>query len=132
MNTSSITAPPWLTEGAEVICYSTGGAGTPASVVRTTIRKVAGKSFTVEAEREPRFPLDRLTARCGTGWSAYTRHVVPLDSDEARGQLAAMALRMAISVADAAYDAWRRSRSPEHLAALIGALREVEQLEIQR
>lgn len=117
--------PGWIVPGAEVVLYNVGGAGTSPNVRRTRIARVATASFTVEADREPRFPIDKPRARQGGTWG-WTRHVVPLDSPEARRQLGGERLRQATAAADTAYNHWLHRRSPETCAALVSALQLVQ------
>lgn len=126
MSKQDAVKPEWLVPGAEVVLYSTGGAGTPLHVKQSAVFKVAGQSFTVMDAREPRFQIQGMAARCGSGWSAYTRHVVSLDSDEADEKLAAAREQRLIFNVDSAYETWRRERSDEHLAALRDAVSKLD------
>lgn len=118
--------PDWLVPGAEVVLYSTGGAGVPRDVRRDTIAKVTKHSFTVTGEHEPRFRIDRCSADQGGTWG-WTRHVVPAGSDVARAELAGARHRRLIAKADMAYDAWRHSRDKRSLAALISVLQAIDE-----
>lgn len=117
--------PEWLVPGAAVLAYSTGGQSQRTNSAKTTVKKVAAKSFTVEREKEPRFDLGTQSAREGGTWG-WTRRVVPADSDTAREVLAAERGRRLVYAADAAFDAWQRDRSPANRAAAIAALQAVE------
>lgn len=120
MSRQEIVKPDWLVPGAEVVLYSTGSDR--LHIRRDRVKKVAGQSFTVEGEHEPRFRISRMEASCGSDWSSYWRRVVPLDSDKARELLAMARRQRLISNVDSAYEDWRRDRGDEKLAMLRDAV----------
>ena len=118
------TDTDWIKPGTEVVLYNTGGSGTSRNVRRTTIKKVAAKSFTVSAE-DVRFPVDRLSVSQGGSWG-WTRHVTPADSENARELLAEAARQAADRRARSAVDDWVRSRTKANRLAAIAALQAIE------
>lgn len=124
------TTTDWIKPGAAVVLYDTAARRDSRDVVQTTIKRVAGKSFTVDDRRgEIRFPIDRLRVRQGGGMlaSSWTRHVVPAGSDTAREVLAEAAMQRAENAARNAVDAWERDRSRENRHAAIAALQALDE-----
>lgn len=119
--------PDWISPGTPVVLYNTGGASRNRNVVETTIKKVAGKSFTVDAE-DTRFPIDRLHVSQGGTWG-WTREVVPADSVTARHVLAEHRHLLAKNRARRAVDDWSRSPSRETRLAAITALQALDSFE---
>lgn len=115
----------WIVAGAEVFVYSVGGMSGLTNSRRTRIKKVATKSFSVEADNEPRFSVDRQEAREGGEWG-WTRRVVPIDSATAREVLAQEHTLRVLNRARNAVDTWRRSVNRTNRLAAITALQAVE------
>lgn len=115
----------WIVAGAEVLVYSVGGRSGKTSPRRTRIKKVATKSFSVEADSEPRFNLAHQEAREGGEWG-WTRRVVPIDSASAREVLAQEHSSRVLNRARNAVDMWRSSVNRTNRLAAIAALQEVE------
>lgn len=123
-----VDKPDWLKEGAAVV-VSGGTVMSGPRVVKTRIKKVAGQSFTVEAEGEPRFRIRTMqSALQGSTWDSYTREVVPADSPEGQKILAGMRRRNAQRLADREIKEWQKTRDAESLDAAIAALEKVREL----
>lgn len=121
--------PDWVKPGVKVLVYSSAGKRS-ANLVRTTIARVAAKSFTVAAEREPRFKLPCCSAQQGDTWSLWTRYVVPWDSDTARKELRKYAEREQLHTAQDALNAWLKNHTYENKIAAIAALQAVTNDEV--
>ncbi len=117
------TPPEWLVPGADVLCFSSVRNHHP---VITTVAKVATQSFTVTAEGEPRFRINRCQARTGSDWNASWRRVIPLDSDHARAILASHEGKSRENRARAAVDDWVRKRNRDTRLAAIAALQAID------
>ncbi len=120
--------PEWLAPGAKVLVYT---ANTTVASTRhlkiTTVKKLAGKSFTVDDEYEPRFKLADQSGRIQHGgFSSTIRMVVPFESDEARLQLEGLRLYRLQARARNAVETWMRSRNRWNRMAAIEALEAVE------
>ena len=79
--TAGADRPNWLVSGAEVVTwypYSRSGAGVKVGKVKS----VAGQSFLLEDEREPRYKIKDMEARTGSGWGRTTKYVAHADSPE--------------------------------------------------
>lgn len=114
--------PDWLVPGANVLCYNYGRNPSP---VATTVAKVATQSFTVTAEREPRYRIRGCFARMGE-IMPWTRYVVPLDSVEAGQVLAAEDRAKRMSRARTAVDNWIRKPDDDNRRIAIMALQTLE------
>ena len=80
MSTETPARPEWLEVGAQVICWTTGGAGTAPGYRLGTVKKINRTTFRVKTDRheEPLFPIaddgvGRHSKR-GPGAWASTRH----------------------------------------------------------
>lgn len=100
------TRPDWVVEGAEVATYRRAGPGSKHPE-RTTIKRVAGKSFLTENGH--RFPFDGLSIREGSGVWAATLHVASIDSDEAQAVMRDESQRKAFAHARAKVSQWETS-----------------------
>jgi hypothetical protein len=118
-----VQIPNWLVPGAEVMVYDDKHHAPYA--VRTTVKKVATKSFSVTDDRQPRFPIKTLAAWMGGAWG-WHRRVAPIDSDEARAALLRVDHARLMSAATLAVDTWERARTRENRLAAIAALQAVE------
>ena len=118
--------PDWLKPGAEVVVWSDYHGDRYRHVKHLRVQRVAGKSFTVDDDREPRFPIDGREARMGTTWNTYYRRVAPADSDQAREIEWMNAQRDKMSRARSAVAAWEHKRTRETRLAAIAALQAVE------
>lgn len=118
----------WITPGAEVLVYTSLGRNESTHPVKTTIKRVAAKSFSVTAENEPRFDLEdqRSPQQGRSSWSGHYRRVVPIDSDEAREVIAAENRLRIRNRARKAVDAWIKDRTRDSRLAAIAALEAVE------
>jgi hypothetical protein len=111
--------PELLVPGTSVLCYTDSSLWWP-DVRQTTIKKVSTRSFTVNDDREPRFPLDGRGVAQGSGYSF--RHVVLLDSAKARRLLAVALQHQQHNTARDAVDVWLRTSNHTNRQALIAAL----------
>lgn len=122
------TVPDWLVPGARVLLYTVFAGGQTAQVVKTTVDRVATRSFTVTRDGEPRFPIAELPVANVVDVSDLVvpqRHCVPLDSAEARRMLADDRTRMLIAKADLALSRWQRERTRSARLDLIAALQAI-------
>lgn len=111
MTATTSARPDWVTPGASVVLYNTGGRSSPRNVVETTVKRVAEQSFTVDDGRaELRFRFATLSVRQGGDWG-HTRNVVPAGSAKAREVLAEAHAQRVEHAAWAAADDWVRDRS---------------------
>lgn len=111
---STLAAPEWLKPGAQVVLW-TNGVNPAASVTVTRVAKVAPKSFTVEAEGEPRFPIETMRKRVEVGGYAGTamRHVMSTADPVGRYWLAVLRQSRASYVANAALTTWQAKPTVE-------------------
>lgn len=115
----------WIVAGAKVLVFTDAMPGYPRSVTRSTIEKVAKRSFTVEGEHV-RFSIDRQEHRPRNSWTASARCVVPLDSDKARAEIAAANSRNRVLAARNAVEKWERNRTRESRLTAIEALQAID------
>lgn len=115
----------WIVPGAKVLVFSDTPPGYSRGIRTATIEKVAKKSFTVEGEHV-RFSIDRQEYRPTNSWTASARCVVPLDSDEAKSEMAAAESRSRVIAARSAVKEWERNRTRENRVAAIKALQAID------
>ena len=118
--------PNWLKPGAEVIVWSDYHDRKYENVKHLHVLRVAGKSFTVDDEFEPRFPIDSFKVYTGTTWNSYYRRVMPADSDQAREIEWTVEQRRRMSAAREAVEKWEHSRTQENRLAAVAALQAIE------
>jgi hypothetical protein len=126
---NDIEVPSWLVEGAEVLAYSPYSSGTHRPAI-TKIKKISTKSFTLDAEGEPRYSLADQSHVSREAWSSNVRNVVPLDSDQARVEIRREKELRRVKKADSAVDEWRRKHTWESRLAAIAALQAIENDEV--
>lgn len=132
---SALAAPEWLKPGAQVVLW-TNGVNPAGSVTVTRVAKVAPKSFTVEAEGEPRFPIETMRKRIEVGGYPGTamRHVMSTADPVGRYWLAVLRQSRASHTANAALTAWQAKPTVEdaHSARLALAewIKRTEHLEV--
>lgn len=114
--------PEWLVPGTEVVVFPTGGTTIPNDTRKSTIERVAAKTFTV-THYPNRFTIATQTSREGSGVWAKTICVVPADSERGRVELAALARRRRYARAYRACRVWMADDTPTNRAAAIAALR---------
>lgn len=96
----------WIKPGAEVIVYTEGARDGRAHPQRTTVTRVAGKSFTLNGITE-RISLDTLRSRdIGGTWDSWQYVVVKPDSDKARELFAQKRLDALYHAAERAVGNW--------------------------
>lgn len=113
----------WIVPGAKVVVHTYGGGGAVDRASMDTVKKVADKSFSLEGT-DGRFDLRNGRKMGGGSWGPFTT-VLPHDSDKAQRVLAEDARRRRQRDADAAVDAWRKSRSCADREAAIAALQAI-------
>jgi hypothetical protein len=124
---NDIDVPSWLVKGAEVLAYTeTYSDGRYRHPVITKIKKISTRSFTLEAEDEPRYSLIDCSCTQRDSWSAGTRYVVPLTSDQARYEIRREKERSQMKLTRYAVEVWRRSPTGENRLAAIAALQAIE------
>ena len=131
--TTAPTRPAWLEVGAQVICWTTGGAGVSPGYRLGTVVKINVKSFRVDVEErgeEPLFPIEddgagRHSKRGPGAWST-TRHAAHRASRV--GCLVERKMRTQASVnrAASAVQDWQRDKHDR--TALDAAIRELQLL----
>lgn len=113
--------PEWLVPGAEVVTwypYACKGH----SVKLTKVKSVAGLSFAVEDEREPRYKIDTMNAMVGEDWSRTEKRVAYADSVEGVYWIAVRDVADYEHRADSATVAWQKERTRHAAADLQHAL----------
>lgn len=119
-----MTNPEWIKEGGFVVVYQEGSQSA-RTAEKTIIKRVAVHSFTVHST-DVRFRLDdQRTKRQGSSWQGWTMRCVPLDSDEARGLLAARRLIALKAKARDLCEAWIRDSTEAKRQAAVNALNAV-------
>ena len=121
--TTEVERPAWLKPGAEVVTWypqSRSGSG----VSRGRVKSVAGQSFLLEDEREPRFKIKGMEARTGSGWDRTTKRVAHAESPEGVYWLANLAATIRRQAADSATVTWQKERTLQSAADLRQALSE--------
>jgi hypothetical protein len=113
--------PEWLIPGAEVVTWYPF-ASARHSVKLTKVKSVAGSTFAVEDEREPRYKIDTLDATVGEGWSRTSKWVAHADSVEGVYWIAVRDVEHYLSRADSATVTWQRERTRHAAADLQHAL----------
>jgi hypothetical protein len=107
--------PDWLVPGAEVVTWYPH-ARPSSSPKLTRVKSVAGFSFAVEDEREPRFKIDSMDAYEGEGWSRTTKRVAHAESVEGVYWIAVRDVEEYLHRADSATVTWQKERT-RHAAA---------------
>jgi hypothetical protein len=127
-NTINDERPDWLVEGAEVLAYSDNRTSDSHHLVKTTVKKIATRSFTLEADNEPRYSLPSCSYQAREG---NHRYVVPLDSDRARVEIRRERELRQIARARDAVDTWVLTRTADNRLAAIAALQGIENDEVR-
>jgi hypothetical protein len=124
--TSQEFGTSWIRTGVPVIVYTKNRQLSEARPRKTTIKRVAGKSFTVEWQNL-RFNTERLDTPRSGGSFGWSYSVTPVGSELARDLLAADQVLQAIAHARTAVDRWTKTRSREDRLAAIAALQAIEE-----
>lgn len=113
--------PEWLVPGAEVVTWYPHARRTHAPKV-TKVKSVAGFTFAVEDEREPRYKIDTMDAMVGEGWSRTSKRVAHVESVEGVYWVAVRDVEDYLSRADSATVTWQKERTRHAAADLQHAL----------
>jgi hypothetical protein len=88
----------------------------------TKVKSVAGFTFAVEDEREPRYKIDTMDAMVGEGWSRTSKRVAHVESVEGVYWVAVRDVEDYLSRADSATVTWQKERTRHAAADLQHAL----------
>lgn len=113
--------PEWLVPGAEVVTWYPH-ARRSNSPKLTKVKSVAGFSFAVEAEHEPRYKIETMDAYVGEDWSRTIKHVAHAESVEGVYWIAVRDVEDYLSRADSATVKWQKERTLHAAADLQHAL----------
>jgi hypothetical protein len=119
--TAEVERPDWLKPGAEVVTwypFSRMTYGVKVDKVKT----VAGQSFALEDEREPRYRIRDLEAQTGRGYDRTTKRVAHVDSPEGVYWLLERDVNDYRQRADSLTVTWQRERTLQGAADLTHAL----------
>jgi hypothetical protein len=124
---SEAVKPDWVQPGAEVICWTENRDD--SCIALTTVKKVAGQSFSVQDEREPRFPFTLEVIQDRPIWYSPRRCVAERHSPEAIVVIAKARRKRAVNLALASVEEWKRTHSVEARKQAIVALQTLDELE---
>jgi len=117
----------WIKPGTLVVIYRKHRSLSEAMPIETSIKRVAGKSFTVDWQ-DIRFNTERLESpRFGGSFGGWSYSVTPVDSELACDLLAADQVLRVAAHARSAVDQWTKTRSREDRLAAIDALQASEE-----
>lgn len=115
-----VTNTDWIKPGAEVVIQVRGRR--PPRAIRTTVARVAAKSFTVVGETL-RFKLETLsTATQGSNWDPWRIVALHPESQEARRALEDAAVNGLQSAAIKAVNLWDRYGEPRDVSKIDAAI----------
>ena len=116
----------WIKPGTPVVIYRKNRRPSEAVLHKTSIKRVAGKSFTVEWQ-DIRFNTERLESPRFGGSFGWSYGVTPAGSELARDLLAADQVLRVAAHARSAVDRWKKTRTREDRLAAIDALQAIEE-----
>ena len=116
----------WIKPGTSVVIYRKNRQLSDAYPHKTTVKRVANKSFTVDWQ-DIRFNTEKLESPRFGGSFGWSYSVTPVDSELARDLLAADQVLRVAAHARTAVDRWTKTRSREDRLAAIEALQAIEE-----